>query len=219
MRILLAIALWCFAAGAGYASPARLPAPQQVVDRIVATVENDVITLSEVRELGAFNQLTSPSQISDEELLQRLINQWIVTNDAAGSRFTGPTAEEVESAYAELVAQFASPDDFAARLRMHGLNDAAVRRQLTRQLFLARYLDHKYRFVVRVDDAAVEAYYRETLTPQLAARGETAPRLETVSDQIREVLTQQEITRIAERWLDESRTRLRIELRGGGRRP
>lgn len=214
-----AIAL-CVAAAVPVAGRAPcFGAPQQVVDRIVATVEGDVITLSEVRELGAFNQLTGGAQGSDEELLQRLINQWIVTSEAAGSRFTGPSTERVEGEYTRLVAEFASPEAYRTRLRELALDEGAVRRQLGRQLFLTLYLDHKYRFLARVEDAAIEAYYRETLIPQLAARGQAVPRLDAVREEIREVLIQEEITRLAERWLEESRARLRIQLRGRGRRP
>ena len=45
----------------------------------------------------------------------------------------------------------------------------------------------------------------------LAARGQQAPPLESVQDQIRELLTQREISTRAARWLDESRPRLKIE--------
>jgi hypothetical protein len=196
---------------------APAPGAQQVVDRIVATVEGDVITLSEVRELGAFNRLTGQQQLSDHELLQRLINQWIVLSEAAASRFPASSQAQLDIAYNQLVAEFPSPEAYRARLRELSLDDAAVRRQLERQLFLARYLDQKYRFLVRVEEPSVDAYYREEFAPRMQERGQKPPPLESVREQIREVLTQQEITRLAERWLDESRARLRIELREGGR--
>ncbi len=186
---------------------------QQIVDRIVATVEGDLITWSEVRELGAFNRLTGQSQRSEPELLQRLINQWIVTTEATASRFPASSQPQLEIAYNQLVAEFPSPDAYRARLRELALDDAAVRRQLARQLFLARYLDQKYRFLVRVEEPSIAAYYREEFAPRLEAGGQKPPPLEAVREQVSEILTQQEITRMAERWLDESRARLRIELR------
>jgi hypothetical protein len=209
MRRAPQFALLCLLA-AGLAHSARA---QQLVDRIVATVEGDVITLSEVRELGAFNRLTGQSQLSDHELLQRLINQWIVVSEATASRFPASSQAQLDIAYNQLVAEFPSPEAYRARLRELGLDDAAVRRQLERQLFLARYLDQKYRFLVRVEQPSVDAYYREVFAPRLQARGEKPPPLDAVREQVREILTQQEITRLAERWLDESRARLRIELR------
>ncbi len=207
------LVLWCLLAGGLPAGAAA----QQVVDRIVATVEGDVITLSEVRELDSFNRLTGQTQRSDHELLQSLINQWIVTSEASASRFPASSQEQRDAAYDRLLAEFASPPAYRARLRELRLDEAAVRRQLERQLFLARYLDQKYRFLARVEEPSVEAYYHEEFAPRLEARGETPPPLEAVREQVREILIQQEITRMAERWLDESRARLRVELREGGR--
>lgn len=201
------------------AAGAQAGRAQQVVDRIVATVEGEVITLSEVRELGAFNRLAGQSQLSDHELLQRLIHQWIVVSEATASRFPPSSQAQLDLAYNQLLQEFSSPEAYRARLRELGLDEAAVRRQLERQLLLARYLDQKYRFLVRIEEPSVEAYYREEFSPRMQARGQKPPPLDSVRGQIREILTQQEITRLAERWLEESRARLRIELREGGRRP
>lgn len=203
--------VWLCLLVAGCVSPAT--AQQVVVDRIVATVEGEVITLSEVRELGAFNRLTGEAQLGDRELLQRLINQWIVVSEASASRFPASSQAQLDIAHDQLVAGFPSPEAHRARIRELGLDEAAIRRQLERQLLLARYLDQKYRFLVRIEEPSVEAYYREEFARRLQARGEKPPPLDSVREQVREILTQQEITRLAERWLDESRTRLKIEIR------
>ncbi|MGH9815838.1 MAG: hypothetical protein ACRD5F_14815 [Candidatus Acidiferrales bacterium] len=202
------------AAGAlAHSKGATTLAQSKVVDRIVAIIEGDVITLSEVRELGAFNRLTGGNQPSEAEMLERLINQWIVTKEAEGARFAAIDSAALDRSYAALVAQFPSAEAFDARLRELGMDESAVRRQLRRQLLLQGYLDQKYRFLVRIDDASIEAYYREVFAPQMTACGQQAPPLDQVRSQIREVLAQQAMTRMAETWLEESRERLRIEIR------
>lgn len=188
-------------------------AQSKVVDRIVAIIEGDVITLSEVRELGAFNRLTGGHQLSDAEMLERLINQWIVTKEAEGARFAGIDGQALERAYNKLAAEFPSAAAFDARLRELGMDEPAVRRQLRRQLLLQGYLDQKYRFLVRIDDSSIEAYYREVFAPQMKSRGQPPPPLDEVRGQIRELLAQQAITRMTETWLKESRERLQIEIR------
>ncbi|MGH9790349.1 MAG: hypothetical protein ACRD5W_03990 [Candidatus Acidiferrales bacterium] len=222
MRRSLIVALLLLAAGTAGPHVARALAQSQVahalaqgkvVDRIVAIIEGDVITLSEVRELGAFNRLTGGNQLSDEELLERLINQWIVTNEAGATRFAGIDSEALDRSYSALVAEFPSAEAFDSRLRELGIDESAVRRQLRRQLLLEGYLDQKYRFLVRIDDASIEAYYREIFAPQIKSRGQQPPPLEEVRGQIREVLAQQAMTRMAETWLEESRERLHIEIR------
>ncbi|MGH9795712.1 MAG: hypothetical protein ACRD5G_13150 [Candidatus Acidiferrales bacterium] len=211
--LIIALLLLADAGGAAGSPAAGALAQSKVVDRIVAIIEGDLITLSEVRELGAFNRLTGGNQPSDAEMLERLINQWIVTKESEGARFAGIDAEALERAYHELAAEFSSGEAFQARLRELGIDEAAVRRQLRRQLLLEGYLDQKYRFLVRIDDSSIEAYYREVLAPQMKARGQQAPPLDEVRGQIRELLAQQAITRMAETWLKESRERLQIEIR------
>jgi len=114
-----------------------------------------------------------------------------------------------------LEKQFASPEAYRARLQQLELSPAAVRRLVEQQLYLTRYLDYKFRPTSQVDTPAIEKYYREQLVPSLAARGQAAPPLENVQDQIRELLIQREISQRAARWLEETRSRLRIELQLG----
>lgn len=194
---------------------AAIPGPlraQQVVDRIVARIEDDILTLSEVRELGRFQQLVDGRNTSEDALLARLIDQWIVTAEAAAARFAAPGEADVAREAARLAQQFPSPEAYAARLREVGLGPAAVRRLVARQLHLSRYLDYKFRPAVQVEAAQIERYYHEELAPQLAARGELLPPLEKVEAQVRELLTQREINQRAARWLEESRARIRVEI-------
>ena len=189
---------------------------QQVVDRIVARVEGDILTLSEIRELGRFQQLLEGRAASDEKLLQQLLEQWIVQSEATASRFPQPSPEEVQSELARIQKEFASPEAYRARLRELGLTEAALRRFLERQLYFARFLDYRFRPGVQAEPAEVEKYYQEELVPRLTAQKRAVPPLETVEEQIRELLTQREISLRAARWLEESRSRLRVEIAPGG---
>ncbi len=202
-------------AGSALTGSPALPA-QQVVDRIVARVEDDIITLSEVRELGRYQELVQGHADGDDRLLALLLQQWIVNTEATAARFPQPSEAEVSRELERLEKQFASPDPYRERLRRLGLSATAVRRQAERQLYLSRYLDYKFRPAAQVDAAAIEKYYRDELVPSLAARGQAAPTLETVQEQIRELLIQRDINQRAERWLEETRSRLKIEIAASG---
>jgi hypothetical protein len=83
---------------------------------------------------------------------------------------------------------------------------------LAQQLFLAHFLDYRFRAAAQVDDKEVEKYYNEEFAPQLKARNEPVPPLEDVEDTIREVLIQRAINDRAEKWLDDTRQRLKIDV-------
>jgi len=185
---------------------------QQVVDRIVIRIEDDILTLSDLQELAAYQKLAIGQADSTDRLTQELIEQWIVNTEATAAHFPQPADSEVARGVAQLEQSFPSPEEYEARLREAGLTPGDVRRMVAREDYLSRYLDYKFRAAVQIDPAAVEAYYRNHLVPELKAKGQAAPPLDSVQDQIVELLTVQEINRRSAGWLEESKGRLKIEI-------
>lgn len=191
---------------------AQMPSPQvQVLDRIVARVEDDILFESELIELGEFQQFTGNQKEDDAKLLDRLIDQWIVNTEAAAAHFGRPSDAEVEKEIAVLEKQFASAEAFETRRQEARLTEIQLHRLVRQQLYLTSYLDYKFRAAVQIPQSEIDKYYRETLAPQLAARAQTVPPLASVEDEIREVLVQREISLRAVRWLEETRAHLRLE--------
>jgi peptidyl-prolyl cis-trans isomerase SurA len=203
--IVAAMALWLAPAAAG----------QQLVDRIVARVGDDVITQSELSELGRYQQLVDGKEQPTGERLRELVEQWIVSREASLSGFSAPGKQDVEKTYADLEKRFGTAEAFRKRLQELGLSESEVRHLLARQLFLSRYLDYKFRPEVQVAERQIEEYYRKTLVPELQRAGQRVPTLESVADQVREVLMEQGINRRAAQWLDEMRARWKVEMVGG----
>lgn len=189
---------------------------QRVVDRIVARIEGDVVTLSELRELRSFQELVEGHSAAEAKLVDLLLEQWIVNAEASTTRFPRLAPAEVQQALERLEKQFPSPEAYRARCAALELSPEAVRRHLEQQLFLVRYLDWKFRPAVQVHAREIEQYYREELAPRLARSGQGVPPLAQVDEMIRELLTQRQINELAARWLEEMRARLRIVVEPGG---
>ncbi len=189
------------------------------VDGVVARIEDDVITESELQELGAFQQLVEGKAKSRSELIRMLADQWIVSGEARTAQYQHPSPADVDRAYSQFVSQFKSPDEFRARCAAVGLGETAIRRLLTQQLYLAHFIDFRFRPAAQISDQEVEAYYRTEFSPQLKSRGQEVPALADVEDTIREVLIQRAITERATKWLDETRERLRIDVVAEGGQP
>lgn len=189
---------------------AAAAAAQQVVDRVVARVEGDILCESEVLELGRYQQLLEGREEAASRRLDRLIDQWIVRTEAETALFPRPSAADVDAELSRLRASFAA-DEYRKRLAASGLGEADLRRMVAGQLYLTRYLDSRFRAAAQVEPAALEAYYREELVPRLEKAGSPVPPLREVRGQIREILVSRGISQQAERWLEESRARLHIE--------
>jgi parvulin-like peptidyl-prolyl isomerase len=188
----------------------------RVVDRIVARIEDDIILQSQVRELGAFQQLVEGQAEGDGQLLSELIEQWMVQTEATASRFPDPAQSEVDRELARLASRFANLNAYSAKLGELGLTATQVRQLLQRQIYVERYLDYKFRPSVQIEPANIDAYYRNELLPELAKKNQRAPTRAEVEDQIREVLTQRGISDLTGKWLDETKSRLKIEVTPSG---
>jgi hypothetical protein len=220
--------LVCMAWLGGPAAPHASARPQssasaanggQTVDGVAARIEDDILTESEVRELGAFQQLVEGSQKPRTERIRELADQWIVRGEIETAKYPPPTAADVDRAYAQLAAQFPSPEEFNKRCAAAGISEAAVRRLLVQQLYLSRFLDYRFRPAAQIDAKQIEAYYRNEFTPQLKTRNQPVPSLEDVEDTIREVLIQRAISGRAAQWLDDTRNRLKIDVMSNGAQP
>jgi hypothetical protein len=194
----------------GLDSAQPLPA-QEVIDRIAARVENEVILMSDLRVLSRYQLLVDGKTESDERLLDRLIDQWIVRTEAEASRFPEPAEADINRGMERLQNSFDSPGEYDSRKKQSGLSDAEVRRMVAAQLFLNNYLDSRFRPSVQIDAKAIEDFYRNAVIPRAQARGQTAPSLEAARDSIREALVQRGINEQADRWLKESRARLHVD--------
>lgn len=187
-----------------------LPA-QEIIDRIAARIENDVILTSDLRELSRYQQLVDSKTEPDEQLLDRLIDQWIVRTEAEASRFPQPSDADVDRGMERLQKSFASAEEYESRKKQSGLSDSAVRRIVASQLYLSNYLDSRFRPSVQIDAKAIEDFYQNAVIPRAQAHGQTRPTLEAARDFIQEALVQQGINEQADRWLKESRTRLHVD--------
>jgi parvulin-like peptidyl-prolyl isomerase len=184
---------------------------QELIDRIAARVENDIILLSDVRHLGRYQMLVDGKSENQAQLLDRLIDQWVVQNEADASRFPRPTDAEIDQGVAALKKSFPSLEEYEERRKQSGLSEAQVRDKIATQIHLTNYLDSRFRPSVQVDAKAIEDFYYSAVVPRAKARGQEPPSLEASRDVIQEALIEQSIDAQAEQWLKESRSRIHVE--------
>jgi hypothetical protein len=147
----------------------------------------------------------------DAAILDRLIDQWIVRNEADTARFPHPADVEIVHGVEHLQASFASPEEYQARKRQSGLSDKEIDRMVAGQLYLSNYLDSRFRPAVQVSAKQVEDFYQEAVVPRANAHNQKPPSLDASREYIQEALIQRGINEQADVWLKESRGRLHVE--------
>jgi len=208
MRGILIRGIFLAAAVAGTFS--WLPA-QEVVDRIAARVENDVILLSDVRVLSRYQQLLDGKSETDTQILDRLIDQWIVRTEADVSHSPRPSEADIDNGLSRVRGSLGSAEDYEAKRKQAGLREQEVRAMVASQLYLSNYLDSRFRPAVQLNPKEIEDFYQTAVVARAKARGQEPPTLDAARDSIQEALIQNGINQQAEQWLKESRLRLHVE--------
>lgn len=190
---------------------ASVASAQEVVDRIVAKLDTDIILLSDVRALQRYQLFVDGKAESEQDALNRLLDQWIVRNEAKAALFSQPSEEDVNRSLTRLKRSFSSPEAFDERKKQTGLTDEDIERMLRAQLYLSNYLDSRFRAAIQIDEKDIEDFYQTRIVPRAESRGQTPPTLDAARGFIQEALVQRAINEQSERWLQESRSRLRVE--------
>jgi hypothetical protein len=184
---------------------------QELIDGVAARVENDIILVSEVQDLARYQKFVEGQAESDSQILDRLIDQWIVRNEAQAARYPVPAPEEVDRSLERLKTSFSSLAEFESRKKLSGLTTEDINRMLGSQLYLSNYLDSRFRPSIQIDPRAVEGFYQSRVVPRAEARGQQPPKLEAAREYIQEFLVQQAINEHTDQWLKEARIRLHVE--------
>ncbi len=201
----LATALAGLAAAQG---PAALPGAE-LVDRILAVVNDDPILASDLDRVIGLDLAVRAAEESEQDFRRRvldlLIDEKLRFQELDRFGFEEVPIEEVEEQFEAVRSRFRSEAEFERRLRKLGLDAQGLRQLIARQLMVLIYVDERLgpRVFVGLDE--IRAYYNDVLTPELRSTGQSVPPIEAVREQIRAVVKEQRLNEEIERWTDELR--------------
>lgn len=133
----------------------------ETLDRVLAVVSGELITLSDVtaaRDLG----LVAPAAGSDpiQSVLATLVDRELVLAEVDRYAPPEPTADDVDRELQRVRARFPSRQAFEAALARSGINEPHVRETLRQNLRIEAYQDQRFT-VPRPTDADLMQFYRE----------------------------------------------------------
>ena len=202
------------------APPANPPANKNVLqDRVLAVVDEDPVLASDVERVVRLG-LDAPNPGEADETFRRrvlnaLIDQRLQFHEVDRFGFQQVPVGEIEKRVAAIRARFPDEASFQKALKEVGLDLKGLRQLIARQLLVLTYVDERLgpRVFVTPDD--ISRYYRQVLTPEMQKRGQTAPPVEEVRDDIRETLKQQKTTQEVTSWTRELRQKADVVIYSG----
>ncbi len=154
----------------------------EIIDRVVAIVNEDVITLSELNTEGALHIDKIRQQVPIEQRAEAMaqLRQQILTSmvdrllieQRAGKRGITVTMEEVEMQYFRILEQNnVEEDEFAEKLDKAGLTPDMYKRNLKSQITRQRLLNREIHSKVVISDTQIELYYLQEYGQESTADG------------------------------------------------
>jgi peptidyl-prolyl cis-trans isomerase SurA len=190
-------------------------APAEIIDRIVITVANQVITQSQVDEeirVTAFLNRDKLDLSADakKEAANRLIEQALIKREMDLSRYPLPQLSDTGESLRTLKAMYPSEAEFQNALQSYGITADELSRRLWWQLTLLRFIDYRFRPGIQIPAADVQAYYRQQVSEWEQKGTKPIPTLEESRDQIEEILTQKRIDKALDQWIKDTRSQVTI---------
>jgi hypothetical protein len=190
-------------------------AQSEVTDRLLALVNRDVITESDVRWALALDPDVQPLDLSAENrraMLERLIDQRLLLQEAEKLPRNEPTEEEItDHINKELIAKFGGNEKFVERVKKVGLEQAMLREIVRRRLEILKYVDFRFRSFIFIKPEEIETYYRTTSVPEAARKGVGAPDLDDkLRSEIETRLISERVNAELDRFFDETRAQAQI---------
>jgi hypothetical protein len=189
----------------------------EVVDKMVATVNRQLITYSDLLWQLALQPGTPIDEPRSEDLngaLQLLINQRLFHGEADRLPHIEPKDDEVEAALAALIRRFPSQSEFYKRIEHVGLTAEQLRETVRERVEIERYLDFRFRSFTIVSEKEIGDYYRDAYVPRFRqlSPGRIVPKLEEVRAEIERTLTEGKIESDISALLEDMRTRAEIVI-------
>ena len=134
---------------------------RELVDRVLASIEGRIITLSDVRTALRFGLVpTDGATDVTAATLERLIDRAVVLTEVNRYAPPEPDAAEVRERVASVRARFDSAEQFGAALRVAGLDEHALAQWARDDLRIRQYLQDRFAGAADPTEEDVESYLR-----------------------------------------------------------
>lgn len=194
----------------------------ETIDRIVVVVNDEVILESDLDIAVRYEALINNKPLGQvtaadrHDALSRIIDQTLILQQMRQADIPPPTVDElaveVQKIRRQLVAG-GTDQAWASTLARYQLTEDEFEYRAGMQVAITRFIDLRFRPMVRVDRATIEEYYKDKLLPQLRAKGDQpAPSLKDVQSMIENVLVEQQIDQLLVAWIATLRNQGDIRL-------
>ncbi len=187
----------------------------ETVDRLAVTVGDQIITEQEVmlhlRTAAFLNGVPLTTQAKDKRAAaQKLIEQALIRIEMQSNNYPPPSEPEVDEMYNSVVKErFGNAGtEFVNGLAKYSISNSDFREALRQQLAILSFIDFRFRPAVQIPEEEIHESYDADFVKETP--GKEKQSYQAARPSIIEVLTQQRIDTLLDRWLNQTETATRV---------
>jgi len=186
-------------------------APSQLVDRVLAVVGTQVITLSDTRAVAACGLYdVATARDPTAAALEYLINRALMLDEVNRYAAPEPDSKAIAGSLEKLRARFPSAADFEAALARTAMTDERVRGFVRDTLRIEAYVDQHFGGAATPTEQEIVRYYQEH--QEVFARAGRVPPLEEIRAEVVERAAAARREALVADWLERLRRRTQITV-------
>jgi hypothetical protein len=190
----------------------------EVLDRIAATVDKQVITESDViryLRVAAFldRKAVDLSGAAKRTAAAALVDRYLIIQESEDSHFAMPSVDDAAALLQQVKMQYAGETAYQAALKENGIREGDVAKHLLEGARALRFTDLRFRPEVQISDPDLLAAYDKYAAAWRTSHSGTPPSFEDSRSDIEKLLTDQRATQALDQWLETARQKRRVEYR------
>ena len=195
------------------ATPSMMPrVPGTPLDRVVAIVNEDLILDSDVNEemrLQAFDPYRTRSELTPMRAVERLINRALILEQLKLQPQEAPADADVKKEIDKLRKDIPACIQYQCQTKAgwdrfladHGFTEESFFVRWKERMTVLSFIEDRFELGVDIKHDQIQTYYEKTLVPEYQRLHAPPPQLASISSEIREVLLQQQISKLLQDWL------------------
>lgn len=192
---------------------APIPCRPDIVDRIVAVVNNEVVTLTDIRVIKAFGLFEDIAEAEEEmasRILDRLIDQKLVIQ-------VSPENIKVEQAeldeYQEMLTEKLGKERVLKVLGALGLEWADLRAYFQEKILFQKIIYQRFGQTVVVSLEEIEEFYRSRYIPSQREKGQEPQPMMEILREIESIIREDKMERRIQEWLGNIKKQADIQIK------
>jgi hypothetical protein len=158
---------------------------------------------------AAFQPFSEPKPVARQELIGRLVDRALILQQMALQPEPPIADAQVDAELAILRKSIprcaayhcetdAGWEKFVAD---QGFTMGELRERWKQRMQVLRFIEDRFRMGIRIEQADIDAYYKDTMLPMYVKEKMTPPAEAAIADRIQEILLQQQVNKLLEDWL------------------